>query len=153
MTALENIQACVFDAYGTLFDFNTAAHEARDELVEGVRIPCAVVQPLRAAARTHSHHPRWRNQRSCGASRTPRQGHVHVAADEGSGTASEKRASSRRTRLEARLGVDRDPLPRPCPALHLRPKIMHSAAVDVDDRWDISKSAEIHTIDAMRCNH
>lgn len=34
MTPLEDIQACVFDAYGTLFDFNTAAHEARDELGE-----------------------------------------------------------------------------------------------------------------------
>ena len=29
---LHGIQACVFDAYGTLFDFNTAAAEARDDL-------------------------------------------------------------------------------------------------------------------------
>ena len=31
---LKNIGACVFDAYGTLFDFNTAASAARDELGE-----------------------------------------------------------------------------------------------------------------------
>lgn len=30
--ALSGIDACVFDAYGTLFDFNTAAAAARDEL-------------------------------------------------------------------------------------------------------------------------
>lgn len=30
--ALRDIDACVFDAYGTLFDFNTAAAAARDEL-------------------------------------------------------------------------------------------------------------------------
>jgi 2-haloacid dehalogenase len=29
---LKNIEACVFDAYGTLFDFNSAASSARDEL-------------------------------------------------------------------------------------------------------------------------
>ena len=29
---LKNIEACVFDAYGTLFDFNSAASAARDEL-------------------------------------------------------------------------------------------------------------------------
>lgn len=29
---LENIEACVFDAYGTLFDFNAAARHARDDL-------------------------------------------------------------------------------------------------------------------------
>ena len=29
---LNGIEACVFDAYGTLFDFNTAAAGARDEL-------------------------------------------------------------------------------------------------------------------------
>lgn len=29
---LDGIEACVFDAYGTLFDFNTAAAGARDEL-------------------------------------------------------------------------------------------------------------------------
>ncbi len=29
---LQNIDACVFDAYGTLFDFNSAASAARDEL-------------------------------------------------------------------------------------------------------------------------
>ena len=29
---LQGISACVFDAYGTLFDFNTAAAGARDEL-------------------------------------------------------------------------------------------------------------------------
>lgn len=29
---LNNIDACVFDAYGTLFDFNSAASAARDEL-------------------------------------------------------------------------------------------------------------------------
>lgn len=33
MTAsLENIEACVFDAYGTLFDFNSAASRCRDAL-------------------------------------------------------------------------------------------------------------------------
>ncbi|MCC4118156.1 haloacid dehalogenase type II [Aromatoleum toluclasticum] len=32
MTPITNIDACVFDAYGTLFDFNSAAHGARDEL-------------------------------------------------------------------------------------------------------------------------
>ena len=31
---LKNIDACVFDAYGTLFDFNSAASAARDELGE-----------------------------------------------------------------------------------------------------------------------
>lgn len=31
---LQDIDACVFDAYGTLFDFNTAAGAARDELGE-----------------------------------------------------------------------------------------------------------------------
>ena len=31
---LHDIDACVFDAYGTLFDFNTAASAARDELGE-----------------------------------------------------------------------------------------------------------------------
>ena len=31
-TRLENIEACVFDAYGTLFDFNSAAHSERDRL-------------------------------------------------------------------------------------------------------------------------
>ena len=31
---LHDIEACVFDAYGTLFDFNTAAAGARDELGE-----------------------------------------------------------------------------------------------------------------------
>ena len=31
---LPDIDACVFDAYGTLFDFNTAASAARDELGE-----------------------------------------------------------------------------------------------------------------------
>lgn len=36
MTALQlhDIDACVFDAYGTLFDFNSAASTARDELGE-----------------------------------------------------------------------------------------------------------------------
>jgi 2-haloacid dehalogenase len=29
---LQNVDACVFDAYGTLFDFNSAASAARDEL-------------------------------------------------------------------------------------------------------------------------
>ena len=29
---LDGIQACVFDAYGTLFDFNSAALAASDEL-------------------------------------------------------------------------------------------------------------------------
>ncbi len=29
---LENIKACVFDAYGTLFDFNSAAERCRDVL-------------------------------------------------------------------------------------------------------------------------
>lgn len=29
---LDNIKACVFDAYGTLFDFNSAARHARDSL-------------------------------------------------------------------------------------------------------------------------
>jgi 2-haloacid dehalogenase len=32
MEKLSGIEACVFDAYGTLFDFNTAAAGARDEL-------------------------------------------------------------------------------------------------------------------------
>lgn len=32
MTTITHIEACVFDAYGTLFDFNTAARAARDEL-------------------------------------------------------------------------------------------------------------------------
>ena len=32
MLHLNNIDACVFDAYGTLFDFNSAASAARDEL-------------------------------------------------------------------------------------------------------------------------
>lgn len=32
MTLITNIDACVFDAYGTLFDFNSAARGARDEL-------------------------------------------------------------------------------------------------------------------------
>lgn len=32
MTPITNIKACVFDAYGTLFDFNAAARGARDEL-------------------------------------------------------------------------------------------------------------------------
>ncbi len=32
MEKLHGIEACVFDAYGTLFDFNTAAAGARDEL-------------------------------------------------------------------------------------------------------------------------
>jgi 2-haloacid dehalogenase len=32
--ALHDIDACVFDAYGTLFDFNSAASAARDELGE-----------------------------------------------------------------------------------------------------------------------
>lgn len=31
---LQNVDACVFDAYGTLFDFNSAAIAARDELGE-----------------------------------------------------------------------------------------------------------------------
>ena len=31
-TQLNNIEACVFDAYGTLFDFNSAASGARNEL-------------------------------------------------------------------------------------------------------------------------
>ena len=31
---LQNVDACVFDAYGTLFDFNSAAGAARDELGE-----------------------------------------------------------------------------------------------------------------------
>lgn len=34
MTPLHDIDACVFDAYGTLFDFNSAASAARDELGE-----------------------------------------------------------------------------------------------------------------------
>ena len=36
MTAarLENVKACVFDAYGTLFDFNSAAERCRDVLGE-----------------------------------------------------------------------------------------------------------------------
>lgn len=29
---LQQVDACVFDAYGTLFDFNTAASAAQDEL-------------------------------------------------------------------------------------------------------------------------
>lgn len=29
---LQNVDACAFDAYGTLFDFNTAASAAKDEL-------------------------------------------------------------------------------------------------------------------------
>ena len=29
---LEGIEACVFDAYGTLFDFNSAAERCRDVL-------------------------------------------------------------------------------------------------------------------------
>ena len=33
-TPLQDIDACVFDAYGTLFDFNSAASAARDELGE-----------------------------------------------------------------------------------------------------------------------
>ena len=33
-TKLHNIAACVFDAYGTLFDVNTAAHGAQDALGE-----------------------------------------------------------------------------------------------------------------------
>ncbi|MDK9704756.1 MAG: haloacid dehalogenase type II [Sulfuritalea sp.] len=33
-TKLHDIEACVFDAYGTLFDFNSAAGAARDELGE-----------------------------------------------------------------------------------------------------------------------
>ena len=43
-THLAGIQACVFDAYGTLFDFNSAALAASDELTvkehppEGERI-------------------------------------------------------------------------------------------------------------------
>ena len=32
MKPLHDIEACVFDAYGTLFDFNSAASAARDEL-------------------------------------------------------------------------------------------------------------------------
>jgi 2-haloacid dehalogenase len=32
MTKLQNIEACVFDAYGTLFDFNSAAARCRDAL-------------------------------------------------------------------------------------------------------------------------
>lgn len=32
MKTITHIEACVFDAYGTLFDFNTAARAARDEL-------------------------------------------------------------------------------------------------------------------------
>ncbi|MBD5803795.1 (S)-2-haloacid dehalogenase 4A [Azoarcus sp. Aa7] len=32
MTTITHIKACVFDAYGTLFDFNAAARAARDEL-------------------------------------------------------------------------------------------------------------------------
>jgi 2-haloacid dehalogenase len=32
MTTLKNVQACVFDAYGTLFDFASAARSCRDEL-------------------------------------------------------------------------------------------------------------------------
>lgn len=32
MASIANIKACVFDAYGTLFDFNAAARAARDEL-------------------------------------------------------------------------------------------------------------------------
>jgi 2-haloacid dehalogenase len=31
-TRLHDIDACVFDAYGTLFDFNSAARAAQDEL-------------------------------------------------------------------------------------------------------------------------
>lgn len=34
LTRLDDIEACVFDAYGTLFDFNSAAQGARDELGE-----------------------------------------------------------------------------------------------------------------------
>jgi 2-haloacid dehalogenase len=34
MKPLHDIDACVFDAYGTLFDFNSAASAARDELGE-----------------------------------------------------------------------------------------------------------------------
>jgi len=34
LTQLDGIEACVFDAYGTLFDFNGAAQGARDELGE-----------------------------------------------------------------------------------------------------------------------
>lgn len=32
MTRLENIRACVFDAYGTLYDFNSATERCRDDL-------------------------------------------------------------------------------------------------------------------------
>lgn len=32
MTTLENIRACVFDAYGTLYDFNSATERCRDAL-------------------------------------------------------------------------------------------------------------------------
>ena len=31
---MKGVKACVFDAYGTLFDFNSAALQARDELGE-----------------------------------------------------------------------------------------------------------------------
>ncbi|MCW8834798.1 MAG: haloacid dehalogenase type II [Rhodospirillales bacterium] len=34
MSKLENIQACVFDAYGTLFDVNAAAERCRDSIGE-----------------------------------------------------------------------------------------------------------------------
>ena len=36
-TQLHNIDACVFDAYGTLFDFNSAASAAKDELGDNWR--------------------------------------------------------------------------------------------------------------------
>ena len=84
---LHGVQACVFDAYGTLFDFAAAARKSRDVLGDDIDRLTALWRDkqlqytwLRAAQERHM-AGHWRCARVCAGNNGPRKTWPSCPAD------------------------------------------------------------------------